>query len=115
MIVNLIGLALLAFVLYWFWPRAPKGAGSTQLDLIRVEDGVYEPDAPTARAGRALTLRFLRLDASPCAQVVVFPDLAISAELALGRETRVELPALAPGRYPFHCQMQMYRGELLVH
>ncbi len=117
MMVNILGLALLAFVIYWFWPRPPQTtakARAASTGPIRVADGVYEPDTPSIPAGQPAVLRFLRQDPSPCAQYVVFPDLDISQELALGKETPVQLPALAPGRYPFHCQMKMYQGQLLV-
>ena len=59
--------------------------------------------------------QFLRKDASPCAETVIFPDLDISATLALGKTASVALPPLPAGEYAFHCQMQMYRGVLIVH
>jgi plastocyanin domain-containing protein len=57
----------------------------------------------------------LRIDESPCSAVVVFADLDISEDLPIGETKEITLPALPPGEYPFTCQMQMYRGELVVN
>jgi plastocyanin domain-containing protein len=46
--------------------------------------------------------------------VVVFEDFDVSEELPLDKPKMVELKPMQPGRYPFTCQMQMYRGELIV-
>ncbi|WP_290487919.1 cupredoxin domain-containing protein [Idiomarina sp. UBA3162] len=27
---------------------------------------------------------------------------------------QIQIPALEPGEYDFHCQMQMYRGKIVV-
>ncbi|WP_445772109.1 cupredoxin domain-containing protein [Rheinheimera sp.] len=38
----------------------------------------------------------------------------MSASLKLNDITSVPVPALAVGKYEFHCQMQMYRGVINV-
>jgi plastocyanin domain-containing protein len=79
-----------------------------------VENGSYQPSNIRIAANRATVLHFLRKDPSPCAEMVLLPDLEISETLALNRISRVALPPLKPGEYGFHCQMQMYRGSLIV-
>ena len=59
-------------------------------------------------------LRFLRKDPSACAEKVVFADLDVSADLPLGEPVEVTVVPPRPGEYPFTCQMQMYRGALIV-
>ena len=59
-------------------------------------------------------LRFERQDASPCAEMVIFPQLNISRELKMGKDNKIDLPELQPGEYDFHCQMQMYKGKLVA-
>lgn len=81
---------------------------------ITVENGPYEPSRIRLQAGKAATLRFVRKDASPCAATVVFADFDISEELPLDKSKDVILPAKEPGEYSFTCQMQMYRGKLIV-
>lgn len=115
-LVTLGGVLAMAGIVWWFWlsqPRAVRAAPRSVVD-IRVEGGTYQPAALRVKAGRPLTLRFLRLDASPCAETVVFADLGISAELPLGKPQEVTLPPLRKGTHEFTCQMGMYRGQLVA-
>lgn len=113
--VNIAGFALILLVIYWFFFSEP---GTAKLDqnnpLIVVENGIYNPAKIQIPRGRKQTLTFLRKDGSPCSKTVVFPDLEISRELNQNQKTSISLPPLPAGRYPFHCQMKMYRGTLVV-
>jgi len=113
--INIVGILLVFLIAWWFWFYQPGSvtAGEDGL-LIKVVDGVYQPAHISAAQGQPVTLRFLRQDPSPCAAVVQFPDFNISQELPVGKETRITLPAMLPGSYPFHCQMNMYQGTLSV-
>ena len=118
LLINGVGLLLIAAIVWWFWlgPKrhsAPAASGGEKLQIL-VKDGVYEPERIRLPAGRAATLHFRREDPSPCAEWVLFPDLEVSAQLGVNRDTKVEIPAAEPGEYPFTCQMQMYRGTLVV-
>tara|TARA_R110002049_G_scaffold308839_2_gene514413 strand:- start:1563 stop:1922 length:360 start_codon:yes stop_codon:yes gene_type:complete len=113
--INIAGLLLIALIVWWFWLY--KSETDTQVAgdaVIRVANGTYDPAHIFITSGQPSTLRFQRIDESPCAAVVVFADLDISQDLAVGEVSEVALPALPPGKYPFTCQMQMYRGELTV-
>ena len=114
-IANIAGLLLIALIVWWFWiyKSAPVTSGSDET-VIKVANGTYEPSRIALAAGKRATLRFLRTDESPCSSVVVFADLDISEELPVGKIKEIALPALPPGEYPFTCQMQMYRGDLVV-
>jgi plastocyanin domain-containing protein len=115
MIINLIGLLAIALVAWWFWFYKPTNVSAGEGDTVIVVDaGSYTPAHLTLPANRPTTLTFLRKDASPCAEVVMIPSLDINETLPLNKSITIELPALAPGEYPFHCQMQMYRGQLNV-
>ncbi|WP_295803459.1 cupredoxin domain-containing protein [uncultured Microbulbifer sp.] len=114
--VNILGLLLIAAIVWWFWlaGRQISAAHFSESLEVMVKDGVYEPDTIEVPAGRPITLHFRREDPSPCAEYVVFPDLDISRQLAVHEATEVSLPALDTGKYPFTCQMKMYRGTLVV-
>lgn len=113
--INIAGLLLIALIVWWFWLYKPEPDTQRGSDaVIRVANGTYDPAHITIPSGQSSTLRFLRIDESPCAAVVVFADLDISQDLPVGEVSEVSLPALAPGKYPYTCQMQMYRGELTV-
>lgn len=113
--VNTIGLFLIALIVWWFWVYKPKDIAAVSTDaLIRVENGIYQPARVLATANEPLTLDFLRVDETACAEKVIFPDLEISEDLPLNKKYSLSLPALAPGEYVFHCQMKMYKGVLVV-
>lgn len=114
-VINILGMLLVVFIAWWFWFYKPKQANvSTQSVKIIVEDGIYQPSQIKLSTGKEYTLQFLRKDASPCAGIVQFPGLGISVELPLGKTKDIKLPIMEPGEYLFHCQMQMYRGSLIV-
>lgn len=114
-VINLIGFALIAFIVWWFWLYQEKAVALDSLDqVIRVNSGVYSPAKLTLKAQQKTELSFLREDESVCSQTLQIPDLGINADLVLGKVTKVALPPLAKGEYAFHCQMQMYRGVILV-
>lgn len=120
LIVNIAGLLLIALIVWWFWLYKPKDyqlkkGGLVDNDLvIVVENGAYQPSHIKLPANESVSLRFLRKDASPCAEMLLFPDLQISATLPLNKTKTIQLPAMVSGNYAFHCQMQMYRGQLTV-
>ena len=111
--VNLSVVALIGLIVWWFWLFKPREVAAQDV-VVRVENGIYQPARIRLPAHRASALFFERIDPSPCAEVVLFPDLEVSQTLAVGHKTRIALPALEPGEYPYHCQMQMYRGVLVV-
>jgi plastocyanin domain-containing protein len=112
--VNGIGMVLITFIILWFWVIKPRSQSiDTETLTITVADGVYTPAYIEARAGRPFVLRFLRKDPSACAEKVIFPQLGIEAELPLDREYDLPLSP-PPGVYAFTCDMQMYRGSLVV-
>ncbi len=113
--VNIAGLLLIALIVWWFWLYQPKAAKvDTGNRVITVANGTYTPARIRLPAGQAATLMFLRKDPTPCSETVLIPDLNISAALPLDKPTSIAIPPLSAGEYPFHCQMQMYRGQLIV-
>lgn len=115
MMINALGFGLIGLIVWWFWLYRPKEAelGKDEL-LIVVENGIYQPAHIKLPANQAVSLNFLRKDASPCSETLLIPDLQVSETLPLGKPKRVELPPMQKGDYAFHCQMQMYRGQLSV-
>jgi plastocyanin domain-containing protein len=115
LIVNLAGLALIGLIVWWFWLyKAQEVAVDDAAMVIVVENGTYQPARILLPANQATQLHFLRKDASPCSEMLIFPDLDISESLPVNKSRAIALPPLAKGEYPFHCQMQMYRGVLKV-
>jgi plastocyanin domain-containing protein len=116
LIVNLAGVLLALAIVWWFWlskPKARRATPDAAIDIV-VDGGVYTPARIEVAAGRPVTLRFLRKDPSPCAEKVLFDDLGISADLPVGKPVELTVKPAATGEYAFTCQMQMYRGTLVV-
>jgi len=116
MIVNFMGLALVGLIIWWFWLYRPTGTADSSGEevTIVVDAGIYQPARIRVAAGRSSIIHFLRKDASPCAETVVFPDIDLSEDLPLDTNKAVVLPPMSSGEYAFHCPMQMYKGTLIV-
>jgi len=114
-LINIVGVMLIALIAWWFWFYKPKDLAIVDdLSVILVENGRYSPSHIVLAENTPATLTFLRRDASACAEVVMIPELGINETLPVDTQISIELPALAAGEYAFHCQMQMYRGTLVV-
>ncbi|MEB3322570.1 MAG: cupredoxin domain-containing protein [Synechococcaceae cyanobacterium] len=119
-LVALGGVGLIALELWWFLGThgasgAAEGEGGSGVQTVRITvEGGYVPARVRVRAGRPIRLVFHRLDPSACVAQVIVPDLKRSLDLPLDGEASIDLPPLAPGRYPFHCGMNMVRGEMEV-
>jgi len=113
--VNVAGLVLVGLIVWWFWLSKPKAQHAARgvIDVL-VEGGVYIPARIEVAAGQPVTLRFLRKDPSPCAEKVLFDDLGVSADLPIGQPVELTLTPKSAGDHAFTCQMQMYRGTLVV-
>ncbi|MDH5660545.1 MAG: cupredoxin domain-containing protein [Gammaproteobacteria bacterium] len=115
MIVNLIGLCVIVFIVWWFWIKKPQTlkASSNEIDII-VDNGVYNPARIEVKLGEPLKLTFLRKDPSPCAEKVIFDELGLSLDLPVDKKVSVSLKPEKAGEYSFTCQMKMYVGALIV-
>lgn len=114
-LINIAGLVLIALIVWWFWLYKPMDVELTAKDkVIVVDNGIYTPSRIRLPPNQEVTLTFLRKDSSPCAEMVVIPGLEFSTNLPVGKEKKIALPAMAKGEYDFHCQMKMYRGQLIV-
>ena len=113
--INLAGIALIALIIWWFWLYKPKETELSDADLvITVENGTYSPSRIKVPAGSPVEIKFMRKDPSPCSETLLIPDLQVSDTLPLNKVKTIQLPALSAGEYAFHCQMQMYRGQITV-
>ncbi|MCX5957949.1 MAG: cupredoxin domain-containing protein [Cyanobacteria bacterium] len=118
-LVATLGVALIAWELWWFLGRHGDGVsareGETGLQEITITvDGGYAPSRIQVKAGRPLRLSFHRIDPSSCVAQVIFPDFHKTLDLPLDATTSLELPPTEAGVYPFHCGMNMVRGVLEV-
>ncbi|MDX2366974.1 MAG: cupredoxin domain-containing protein [Colwellia sp.] len=116
-IINIAGFVLISLIIWWFWLYKPAEAETASDDdkiKVIVNNGVYQPARIKVKTGQQTVIQFHRIDSNPCAAIVLFPDFEISKELPLDIDTSVVLPPMTSGEYPFNCQMQMYKGTLIV-
>lgn len=115
LIINLVGLLLIALIVWWFWLYQPKDSVThSDKPLITVENGIYSPARINLTANKAITVQFMRKDPSPNAETVYFEGLDITESLPLNKLKTVQLPAIDAGEYEFHCQLKMIRGRITV-
>ncbi|NRP16725.1 MULTISPECIES: cupredoxin domain-containing protein [unclassified Marinobacterium] len=113
-LINIAGLVLIGLIIWWFWLYKPVASVASEKQTIKVADGVYTPAHIKIPAGKPVTLNFLREDKAPCSEMLLVPDLAISESLPINKVKAIHIPASPAGNYAFHCQMQMYRGDITV-
>jgi plastocyanin domain-containing protein len=118
-LVNLIGLGLIGFIVWFFWLVRAKGvraavtSGGYQEQMVLVKGG-YTPDVIVVEAGKPVRLNFVRQESASCSEMVLLPDFSKSAKLPEGETVPVEFLPKQPGEYEFACQMGMLRGKLIA-
>jgi P-type Cu+ transporter len=115
----IFSLALVAFIVWFFWLkrstgyRATETSGGYQEAMILVKGG-YTPDTIIVRSGRPVRLNFRREETASCSDKVIFADFQKSAELPTGQTVAVEFLPKQAGEFGFACPMGMFRGRLIV-
>jgi plastocyanin domain-containing protein len=117
--VLLAGLALIAFIVWFFWlkratgVRAAETSGGYQEVMVLVKGG-YTPDTIVVRHGKPVRIMFRREETASCSDKVVVADFNKTAELPTGETVPVELLPKEPGEHVFSCPMGMFKGRLVV-
>ncbi len=118
-IVNLIGLGLVGFIVWFFWLVKTKGvraavtSGGYQEQMVLVKGG-YTPDVIVVERGKPVRLNFVRQESASCSEMVLLPAFSKNAKLPEGETVAVEFLPKEPGEYEFQCQMGMLRGKIIV-
>lgn len=116
--VLLVGVAAIAFVLwYFFGPRKAVAAsvGQTGVQEIKVTvKGGYSPDVIVVKLGVPVRLDFYRDETASCSEEVVFGNFGISRRLPAFETTAIEFTPDRAGEFTFACGMNMMRGKVVV-
>jgi plastocyanin domain-containing protein len=117
-IVNVSGLAIIAWIVWYFWLwRGESFAAQTKNGIQTVDvvvKGGYQPAAIMVKAGQRVRLNFTRREASTCGEEIVIPDFGKRAYLPENLSVPIEVMPEKPGEYTFTCGMNMYRGKLIA-
>ncbi|MBI3085836.1 MAG: cupredoxin domain-containing protein [candidate division NC10 bacterium] len=118
-LVNLIGLSLIGFIVWFFrlvktkGVRAAMTSAGYQEQMVLVKGG-YTPDVIVVERGKPVRLNFVRQESASCSEMVLLPAYNKSANLPEGETVAVEFLPKEAGEYEFQCQMGMLRGKLIV-
>lgn len=118
-LVDLLGLALVAFIVWFFWLKKTRGvrasvtSGGYQEQMVLVKGG-YTPDVIVVEAGKPVRLTFVRQESASCSEMVLLPAFGKSARLPEDEPVAVEFLPKEPGEFEFACQMGMLRGKVVV-
>ncbi|MCH8979211.1 MAG: cupredoxin domain-containing protein [Armatimonadetes bacterium] len=111
-------LTVVGVVWYFFLsdkPRAVASADASGVQHIKIRvRGGYEPSTVEVVAGRPVKMDFYRDETDSCSETVVIGEFGIAAKLRPYKETSVEFTPNKPGKYPFHCGMNMLHGSIVV-
>lgn len=119
LVVDVVGLALIAFIVWFFWLIRKKGvraaltSGGYQEQMVLVKGG-YTPDVIVVERGKPARLNFVRQESASCSEMVLLPAFNKSAHLPEGQTVPIEFRPAEPGEYEFACQMGMFRGKIVV-
>jgi plastocyanin domain-containing protein len=117
-VVVIIGVALIAFVLWYFFGERERTTASlveegVQEIKITVKGG-YSPDVIVVRERIPVRLNFYRDETAECSEQVIFSDFGISKHLPPFKTTAIEFTPDRAGEFTFMCGMSMMRGKLIV-
>lgn len=118
-LVTLLGLAAIAFIVWFFWLVKKPGtkaalSSSGYQELMVLVKGGYTPDVIVVEKGKPVRLNFVRTETAACSEMVLIPDFNKSARLPEGKTVPVEFMPDKAGEFEFQCQMGMLRGKLIV-
>ncbi len=117
--VDVVGLAVIAFIVWFFWLVKGKGvhaaatSGGYQEQMVLVKGG-YTPDVIVVEAGKPVRLNFVRQESASCSEMVLLPAFGKSAKLPEGATVPIEFLPKERGEFEFACQMGMFRGKVIV-
>jgi plastocyanin domain-containing protein len=117
-IVNLVGLGLIAWIVWYFWLYRKEGVAVTEVGGVQqvniIVKGGYDPDVIVVKKDKPVRLNFNRQESALCSEMVLFDKINESATLPEGQTVTIEFTPQEAGEIPFQCQMGMLRGKVVV-
>ncbi|MEK7155120.1 MAG: cupredoxin domain-containing protein [Patescibacteria group bacterium] len=112
-IVLVSSLGLIGFI-YWFFLGKREKTSEISTDIKITVSGGYSPESITIPVGKPVKITLIRTDPTDCLEEFVIPDLKIKKTLPLNTPVTIAVTVTSPGRYGFHCGMNMYHGQIIA-
>ncbi|MQW23084.1 MULTISPECIES: cupredoxin domain-containing protein [unclassified Lactococcus] len=118
-LIVLIALALIAFILWWFFGNHEASTAQAEIhdgiqEAVISVNGGYNPAVLTLKKGISARVTFNRKDPSSCLDHVVFPDFGINDFLPQNEDHVIELETSKDGEINYACGMNMFHGKIIV-
>lgn len=115
----IVGLALIGFIIWWFFGKHEEKAGTAQVEQGKQEanvvvNGGYSPSTIVLKRGVPGQVNFDMKDSTACLSHVVFDKLGVNADLTKQPVTTVKIPTDKKAEYDFACGMNMFHGKVIV-
>ncbi|OGG12040.1 hypothetical protein A2Z00_03365 [Candidatus Gottesmanbacteria bacterium RBG_13_45_10] len=112
-IVTIFGIGLIAGIYWFFFGKKDKITEVHGSIMITVEGG-YKPKTIKVAKDKVTTLIFLRKDTNSCLEDLIIPDFKIKKFLPMHTPVTITLSPTKPGKFNFHCGMNMFHGTIEV-
>lgn len=118
-ITLLVGVILIAFIIWWFFGKHEEKAGTAQVNDGHQEakvivKGGYSPSTIVLKKGVPANINFNMQDSTACLSHVVFDKLGVNADLTKQPVTSIKIPTDKKAEYDFACGMNMFHGKVIV-
>lgn len=118
-ITLLVGVILIAFIIWWFFGKHEEKAGTAQINDGQQEakvivKGGYSPSTIVLKKGIPANINFNMQDSTACLSHVVFDKLGVNADLTKQPVTSIKIPTDKKAEYDFACGMNMFHGKVIV-
>lgn len=118
-LILIIGLALIAGILWWFFGKhsastADASVKNDHQNATVVVKGGYTPQTLVLKKGVPATVNFDLKDSTACLSHVVFDKLGVDKDLSKQPITSIDIPTDKAGEFDYACGMNMFHGKVVV-
>lgn len=115
----IIGLILIAFIIWWFFGKRQEKRGAATLvndaqTATVVVNGGYSPATIVLKKGVPAKVNFDMRDSTACLSHVVFEQLGVDKDLTKQKITTIDIPTDKAGTFNYACGMDMFHGKVVV-
>lgn len=112
--VTFVGTLLIGFIYWFFFGKKNEAYESKNGGINVIVEGGFKPSIIKLRKGVKTTISLLRKDPNTCLEEIILPEFKINKFLPLNKKVVIEITPTKSGEFPFHCEMNMFHGKVVV-